>query len=51
MAEGIEEDVRSVPPTTAVQRLSVSQRDPWDFAEVYASLLDATESYPFGPEE
>ncbi|MDF1837294.1 MAG: RNA repair transcriptional activator RtcR [Planctomycetota bacterium] len=50
LAKVVEEDIQSVSPTTEVQRLTVGQRDPWDFAEVYASLLDFAESYPFDPE-
>ncbi len=50
LADTVEQDILSASPTTEVQRHSLKQRDPWDFAEVYASLLDFAESYPFDPE-
>ncbi len=50
LADVVETDVCTVAPNARVERITVNQRDPWDFAEVYASLLDFAESYPFDPE-
>ena len=50
LAEQVSEDVRSVSPLTEVELISHPQKDPWDFAEVYGSLFDFAERYPFDPD-
>ena len=50
LADQVIEDVGLVSPGTEVQAITLAQKDPWDFAEVYASLLDFAESYPFDPD-
>ncbi len=43
-------DIRIVSPDTKIEPLVLAFEDPWDFEEVYASLLDFAHGYPFKPE-
>ena len=40
-------DIRQVSPETTVKIHRVEYKDPWDFEEVYTTLLDFARSYPF----
>ena len=51
LATQITNDLRHVSPETTVNRHYVEFKDPWDFQEVYAALLDFARSYPFNPEK
>lgn len=51
LAKQIEADVQTTSPNTEVQHVGTPLRDPWDFAEVYASLLDFVESTEFDPDQ
>lgn len=50
LAETIQQDARSVSPETTVNLHLVEFEDPWDFEEVYGSLLDFAHGYRFEPE-
>jgi transcriptional regulatory protein RtcR len=50
LAEGVAADVRSVSPSTRVERVPIHFRDPWDFADVYGALSAFAGAYPFEPE-
>lgn len=43
-------DIAAVSPETEVRHHEIRQRNPWDFEEVYASLHDFAQSYPFDTE-
>lgn len=43
-------DVAAVSPETTVEPVQVDFADPWDFEEVYGTLLDVARAYPFDPE-
>ncbi len=43
-------DFRQVSPETETRLHTIPLKDPWDFEEVYAGLLDFAKSYPFDPE-
>ncbi len=47
LAELVAKDMRQASPETEVRRHVLDLADPWDFEEVYASLYDFAESYPF----
>ncbi|MBR4747738.1 MAG: RNA repair transcriptional activator RtcR [Desulfovibrio sp.] len=47
LAELVAKDMRQTSPETEVRRHVLDLADPWDFEEVYASLYDFAESYPF----
>jgi transcriptional regulatory protein RtcR len=51
LAQQIAKDIATVSPGTLVQTHKVEQRDPWDFEEVYASLLDFASAYPFNTDD
>ena len=51
LAQQVAKDIATVSPGTVVQTHKVEQRDPWDFEEVYASLLDFASGYPFNTDE
>ena len=42
-------DIGVVSPDTTVEPLTLGFDDPWDFEEVYGSLLDFAHGYPFKP--
>ena len=44
-------DIHSCSPETHVRTHPVPWKDPWDFEEVYGTLLDFAKAYPFNPEE
>lgn len=50
LAQRIAEDIRLVSPETDVVVHVVDFANPWDFEEVYATLLDFSERYPFVPD-
>ncbi|MFD1093544.1 RNA repair transcriptional activator RtcR [Providencia vermicola] len=47
MAQRVKEDIEQASPQTEVVLHEVDIADPWDFEEVYTSLLDFSASYPF----
>ena len=47
LVERVSLDIAMVSPETAVRRHEISQRNPWDFEKVYASLHDFALGYPF----
>ena len=47
MAHRVKEDIEQASPQTEVVLHEVDIADPWDFEEVYTSLLDFSASYPF----
>ncbi|WP_020409881.1 RNA repair transcriptional activator RtcR [Hahella ganghwensis] len=51
LANNVGADIESVSPSTEVGLHNIQFRDPWDFENVYSTLLDFVESYPFKPEE
>ena len=51
LAQQVAKDIATVSPGTEVRTHKVEQRDPWDFEEVYASLLDFASAYPFNTDE
>ncbi len=50
LAGRVADDVRHVSPETEVRLTPVPMRDPWDFEEVFAALLDQARAYPFAPD-
>ncbi|WP_458024760.1 RNA repair transcriptional activator RtcR [Providencia stuartii] len=50
MAHHVKEDIEQVSPQTEVILREVDIADPWDFEEVYTSLLDFSSNYPFDTE-
>ncbi len=50
LAQQLCEDIASVSPETEVRLHEVEFTDPWDFEEVYGTLLDFTRGYPFDTE-
>lgn len=46
----VKEDIEQASPTTEVVLREVDIADPWDFEEVYTSLLDFSANYPFDTE-
>lgn len=50
MAEQVAQDIIQVSPTTEVKLIPVQLKNPWDIEEVYTTLLDFAEHYPFDPE-
>ena len=51
LAQTVEADIGTVSPQTQVRLHHIQFSDPWDFENVYSSLLDFVERYPFKPEE
>ncbi|MCA9719439.1 MAG: sigma 54-interacting transcriptional regulator [Myxococcales bacterium] len=47
LASVIERDLESVSPETSLRRHDVEFEDPWDFEEVFGTLLDFARSYRF----
>lgn len=50
LAQTVASDIASVSPETEVRPHLIELKDPWDFEEVYATLLDFTRGYRFAPE-
>lgn len=50
LADQVLEDLRTCSPETEVRLHEVAIADPWDFQEVYGSLLDFARGYAFRPE-
>src|SRR5690606_27440789 len=44
------DDIRTVSPETEIATHLVDMKDPWDFEEVFAALLDFARGYPFDTE-
>lgn len=44
-------DLSLISPSSDIQTHTLAIDDPWDFEQVYASLLDFARSYPFNTEE
>lgn len=51
LANQVTADLKHISPETQVNRHYVEFKDPWDFQEVYAALLDFARGYPFNPEK
>ncbi|MFY0611944.1 MAG: RNA repair transcriptional activator RtcR [Hyphomicrobiaceae bacterium] len=43
-------DIAQISPETTVASHDLPLKDPWDFGEVYAALLDFASDYPFDPD-
>lgn len=50
LANNLTHDIATVSPETAVRKREIEFKDPWDFEEVYATLLDFARAYPFEPD-
>lgn len=50
LADTVAGDFRQVSPETEIRRHRIEYADPWDFEEVYTTLLDFARGYPFDPE-
>lgn len=50
LARQLREDLAQVSPNTEVRMHALRLADPWDFEQVYATLLDFARSYAFDPE-
>ncbi|WP_255992114.1 RNA repair transcriptional activator RtcR [Chitinolyticbacter albus] len=48
--ERLRRDIAQVSPETEVVSVEIALRDPWDFEEVYAALLDYARGYTFDTE-
>lgn len=46
-AQVVANDLKQVSPETDVRQHRIEYADPWDFEEVYTTLLDFAKSYPF----
>ena len=46
----VTQDIASVSPETSVVSHDLPIADPWDFEEVYGSLVDFSKRYPFDPD-
>ncbi|MCA9653795.1 MAG: sigma 54-interacting transcriptional regulator, partial [Myxococcales bacterium] len=46
----VQEDIGQISPETEVRPHEIDFEDPWDFEEVYASLLDFARGYRFRPQ-
>ena len=44
-------DIGRISPETTVAAHDLPLKDPWDFGEVYAALLDFASDYPFNPDD
>ena len=51
LADLVTEDIQRVSPETRVQHHHVEFDDPWDFEQVYSSLLDFAKQYSFDREK
>ena len=51
VADVMAEDIKTVSPETRVQTHELGLRDPWDFDEVFARLLEFARAYPFQLDE
>jgi transcriptional regulatory protein RtcR len=51
LAAQVTSDIEHISPETTVKRHLVEFKDPWDFQEVYAALLDWARGYAFNPEK
>lgn len=50
LSEQLVEDLRTLAPDMEVVLHDVYLADPWDFEDVYATLFDFAQGYPFDPE-
>lgn len=51
LADQVASDIRMVSPESEVRIHSMPWQDAWDFEEVYGSLMDFCQSYPFNRDE
>lgn len=51
LASRLKEDIATVSPETELRCHEVALRNPWDFEEVYTTLLDFARGYAFNTEE
>lgn len=51
LADRITQDIGQVSPETTVNSVHIDLEDPWDFEQVFATLLDFCRSYDFRPED
>ncbi len=50
LANVVMADVGRISPETTIAAHDLPLKDPWDFGEVYAALLDFASDYPFDPD-
>lgn len=50
-AQAVAQDIKQVSPETEVRLVKIVLKNPWDFEEVYTSLLDFAEGYAFNSDE
>ncbi|MDR0219241.1 MAG: RNA repair transcriptional activator RtcR [Enterobacteriaceae bacterium] len=50
LAQKVKEDIEAISPQTQVVLQKIKMEDPWDFEEVYTSMLDFSVRYPFDTE-
>lgn len=50
LANVVAADIGQISPETTVRAHDLPLKDPWDFGEVYAALLDFASEYPFDPD-
>ncbi len=51
LANNVGADIETVSPETEIKLHQIKFSDPWDFENVYSTLLDFVENYSFKPEE
>ncbi|UXH79198.1 RNA repair transcriptional activator RtcR [Roseateles amylovorans] len=49
LARLVQRDIAQVSPETEVRLVELQIDDPWDFGEVYTTLYDWSQTYPFDP--
>lgn len=50
LGDVVAKDIQTISPETAVRAHDLPLKDPWDFGEVYAALLDFAADYRFDPD-
>ena len=50
VAEAVTSEIKALSPETAVVRHPLQASDIWDYEEVFGSLYDFADAYPFDPE-
>lgn len=51
LVKTLTDDIRQVSPETTIQLQEITWNDPWDFEEVYGSLMDFCQGYTFNNDE
>lgn len=51
MLDTVVNDIKEVSPKTKISPVAMNIEDPWDFEQVYATLYDFAQQYPFKPDE